>query len=198
MKKTTVTAAELMAKLNADPEFVATRAQAEEERRAREAELRRAEAPLVEALRAAGIAVTSVWDLVNTEAPYAAALPILIDHLQRPYPAVVREGIARALAVPEARLGWDILIRQYRDETETRVRDGLAAAIAVATDVDSIDEVYGLVSDVRNGPSRLLLLSALEHSTDPRSRATLMNLGTDPDLAKEIQVILRRLKRAKR
>jgi hypothetical protein len=41
-------------------------------------------------------------------------------------------------------------------------------------------------------------LSALERSADPRARAALMDLGTDPDLTKEIQVILRRLKRAKR
>ena len=42
--------------------------------------------------------------------------------------------------------------------------------------------------------------AALERSADPRTRAALMDLGTDPDLdlTKEIQVILRRLKRAKR
>ena len=39
-----------------------------------------------------------------------------------------------------------------------------------------------LARDARNGPGRLLLLSGLERSADPRARATLMELGTDPEL----------------
>jgi hypothetical protein len=68
MTKKKIAAAELMAKLNADPEFVAKRAREEEERLKREAEYRRAEAPLVDELRAAGGQVQSAWDLVNTRA----------------------------------------------------------------------------------------------------------------------------------
>ena len=61
-----------------------------------------------------------------------------------------------------------------------------------------IGDVIALARDKQHGSSRLLLLSALERSADPRARAALMELGTDPDLTKEIQVILKRLKRAKR
>ncbi len=193
-----ITAAELMAKLNADPEFVAKRAREEEERLKREAEYRRAEAPLVDELRAAGFQVQSAWDLVNTPGSYPKAVPILFAHLPRPYPAAVREGIARALAVPEARTrGWEVLTRLYAGEPETRVRSGLAAAIAAAADDEVIGDVIALTRDTRHGSSRLLLLSALERSADPRARAALMALRTDPDLVKEIQVILGRLKRAK-
>ena len=163
------------------------------------AEYRLAEAPLVEELRAAGLAVQSAWDLVNTSDAYLEALPILLAHLPRAYPAAVREGIARALAVPDTRaLGWKVLTRLYIDEPEARVRSGLAAAIAAAADDEVIGEVITLVRDPRHGSSRLLLLSALERSADPRARAALMGLGTDPDLTKEIQVILRRIKQAKR
>lgn len=77
-------------------------------------------------------------------------------------------------------------------------KDGLAAAIAAAADDKVIGDVIDLARDARHGSSRLLLLSALERSADPRARAALMDLGTDPDLTQEIQVILRRLKRAKR
>ena len=196
MKK--VTAAELMAKLNADPEFVAKRAREEEERQKRAAEWRRAEAPLVGELRAAGYAVESAWDLVNTTAPYPTALPILLDHLQRPYPAAVREGIARALAVRGASFGWDVLTRLYRNEGEVRAKDGLAVAIAAAANDELIGDVIALARDKSQGPSRLLLLGALERSANPRARAALMDLGTDPELKKEIQIILRRLRRAKR
>jgi len=197
-KEPKVTAAELMAKLNADPKFVAKRAREEEERQKRAAEWRRAEAPLVEELRAAGYAVETAWDLVNTAAPYPKALPILLKHLARPYPGPVKEGIARALAVPEAKFGWSVLTRLYRDEQDKRAKDGLAVAIAAASDDEVIGDVIALARDRRHGPSRLLLLSALERSADPRGKATLMELGADPELKNEVQVILRRLKRAKR
>ncbi|MBK8010186.1 MAG: hypothetical protein IPK13_02490 [Deltaproteobacteria bacterium] len=197
-KKKPVSAAELMARLNSDPEFVAKRAREEAERQARAAEWQRAEAPLVEELRAAGFEVDSAWDLVNTSAPYPDALPILVDHLQRSYPSRVREGIARALAVPESKFAWDVLTRLYRNEGERDAKDGLAVAISVVADDEVIDEMLGLVRDERHGPSRILLLSALGRSEDPRTRAALMELGTDPELKKEIQVILRRLKKRKR
>lgn len=170
----------------------------EEERQKREADWRRAETPLVEELRAAGYAVESAWDLVNTTASYPTALPILLAHLPRPYPGPVREGIARALAVPEAKLGWEVLLRLYREEYETRPKDGLAVAIAAASADEVIGDVIALVRDTRQGPSRLLLLNALARSTDPRALATLMEMGADPDLEKEIPVILRRLEKLKR
>lgn len=172
--------------------------QQEAERQARAAEWRRAETPLVEELRAAGFAVDSAWDLVNTSAPYPDALPILVDHLQRSYPSRVREGIARALAVSQAKFAWDVLTRLYRDEDERDAKDGLAVAISVVADDKVIDEVLALVRDARHGPSRILLLRALERSRDPRAGAALMELGTDPELNREIQVILRRIKKRKR
>jgi len=170
----------------------------EEERLKREAEYRLAEAPLVDELRAAGFQVQSAWDLVNTPGSYPKAVPILLAHLPRPYPAAVREGIARALAVREASCGWDVLTRLYREEHEVRAKDGLAVAIAAAANHELIGDVIALARDTSQGPSRLLLLGALERSADPRARTALMELGTDPELKKEIQVILRRLKKPKR
>src|SRR5882724_1783031 len=197
MTKKKFTAAELMAKLNADPDFVAERAKEEEERQARAAEWRRAEASLVEELRAAGYIVKSVWDLVNTAAPYPSALPILLDHLTRSYTDAVREGIARALAVPDAKFGWAFLTKLFREEREKRVKDGLACAIAAVSDDEVIGEVIDFVRDPAQ-TGRVLLLSALERSKDPRARVALMALGTDPVLGKESQAALRRLNRAKR
>jgi hypothetical protein len=196
-KKKPMSAADLMGKLNADPEFASNRELREAERQARAAEWRRAEAPLVDELKAAGFAVDSAWDLVNTSEPYADALSILVNHLQRPYPGRVREGIARALAVPQSKFAWDVLTRLYRDEDVKDAKDGLAVAIAAAADDEVIEDVIGLARDTRHGSSRLLLLSALERSADSRAKAALLELGTDPELQKEIQVVLRRLKRRK-
>ncbi len=167
------------------------------------AEWRKAEEPLAEELQAAGYDVESAWDLFNRKElwnrkerikPYVDALPILVKHLQRTYPARVREGIARALAMPQAKFAWDVLVRLYRDEPETDAKDGLAVAIGAAADDSVLDQVIELVRDPHHGQSRLLMLSALERSSDPRARAALMELGTDPDLKEEIQVVLKRRK----
>jgi len=195
-----MTAAEHEAWLKAAGQYDAMmerRRQQHHELQERAAEWRQAEAPLVEQLRTAGFHVDSVWDLVNTNTSYLKVLPLLLDHLQRPYPAPVREGIARALAVPEAKFGWGVLVPLYRNEQDKRAKDGLAAAIAAAADDEVIAEVIELAEDQRHGPSRLLLVRAIERSRDPRAYRALVGLATDPELRKEVQVVLHRLERAK-
>ena len=90
MTRSRVTAAELMARLNADPNYVAERKREDDERQERAGEWQRAEAPLVDELKAAGFKVESSWDLVNTAGSYPTAVPILLEHLPRQYPAAVR------------------------------------------------------------------------------------------------------------
>ena len=192
MSKQRTTAAELMARLNADPEFVAKRASEEAERAKRDAEYTQAEAPLVEELRAAGRQVNSAWDLVNTPGTYPEVIPILLAHVSRPYPAAVREGIARALAVRESSCGWGLLSQLYRQESVERVKDGLAVALAAASNDELLGELIELARDRANGPSRLLLLRGLDRTKDPRGLETLTYLAEDPDLEQEIAVILRR------
>jgi hypothetical protein len=198
MKKKGETAEELLARLEADPEFVADRSAREIAHLEREAVLRAAEAPVVAELRAAGYPVESVWDLVNTSSNYAEALPILVGHLSKPYPDAVRDGIARALAVPEANFAIDTLKRLYQAEKKGRAKDGLAVALAAVAQQRDEAEIIRLARDTKNGSSRLLLLRALARFADAKARATLMELGSDPELYKEAQLILRRLKRRDR
>ncbi|PKM14188.1 MAG: hypothetical protein CVV12_15295 [Gammaproteobacteria bacterium HGW-Gammaproteobacteria-2] len=162
-----------------------------QERERKAAEWRKAEQPLVDELRAAGFDVESAWELFNRKEPwnkkervkpYPEALLILLNHLERPYPDRVREGIARALAVGRG------------------TKDGLAVAISlIAQENDELlEEVIALAKDRLHGESRVLLLGALERSSDPRAKAALMELGTDPELKLEVQAIYRRLERRKR
>lgn len=60
VRRRRIAAAELLAKVNADPEYVAARKREDEERQRRDAAHRLAEAPLVEELRAADCQVHSV------------------------------------------------------------------------------------------------------------------------------------------
>lgn len=188
------TAAELVAELQTDPEWVAARDSKDRELAAQESEFRRAEAPLVEELRSVGFDVSSAWDLVNTADPYPAALPILLKHLERSYPGKVREGIARALAVRDAKFGWDVLMRLYREESDPSAKDGLAVALAATADEGTIEDVIALAGDPWHGPSRLLLMRAIKRSRHPDAYAALTDLEADPELAEEVRALLGRRK----
>ena len=83
MKKKGTTAKELLDRLNIDPEWVAMTAEKERKHNALSADNRRAQTPLLADLCSAGYDLLSVWDLVNTSAPYSAALPVLLEHLDR-------------------------------------------------------------------------------------------------------------------
>lgn len=180
-----------MAELRSDPEFVAQQEQRDADLQRKADAWRQAEAPLAEELRGVGVAVESAWDLVNTSSPYPAALPILLEHLERAYPDRVREGIARALAVRDARFGWEKLVGLYgREQAGTDAKDGLAVALAAASDDEVIDDVIAFARDRANGESRLLLLRGLKRSKSPQARAALEELASDPVLGQEARRLL--------
>jgi HEAT repeat protein len=186
-----ISAEELIAQLEADPEYVAETARQDQELARKEEEWRRAEAPLVEELRGAGFEVESAWDLVNTSTPYPEALPILLQHLERAYPDRVREGIARALAVRPAKFGWTNLVQLYRDEPpDTDAKDGLAVALAAVSDDEVIDDVIALARDGAQGGSRLLLLRGLKRSQAPQARAALEEFADDSALGEQARRLL--------
>lgn len=158
----------------------------------REAEFRRGEAPVVAELKAAGLRIESMRDLVDIPGSFVTAVPILLAHLPRPYPQAVRVVIALALGDPETNASWPTLVRLYRAERDDRVRDALAVALVIAATDDQLDDVMTLAREPQLGASRLRLLSRLEGTADPRARRALMDLRTDPDLGAEIEAILKR------
>ena len=190
-----MTAAEVVALNEADPEFVAARAMREAERLEFEAELQRAQRPLLDELRAAGYDVSDVWDLVNTAADYSGAIPVLVRHLRRPYPDRVRGGIARALAIRESKAVWDELLTLYRAEAgQSWAKDGLAVAIAAAADKDVIGDVINLIRDVDQGPTRIFFIRPLKRSRNREAQQAIEDLASDPDLYKEIAFLRKRWK----
>lgn len=185
------TLSELRDLLAADAQWVEGRAK-EDERRQRMAERwERAEVPLVRDLQAAGLSVVSVWDLVNTSEPYPDALPILLRHLERPYPDRVREGIARAMAVRGgAKFAWNRLCELYRQEpVDTDAKNGLAVALAAVVDESTMEELIALLRDVRHGESRIFFVRPVSRSRDPRAREALDELADDPHLQREIALM---------
>jgi hypothetical protein len=200
-KRKPKTAGELIAELEKDPEFLDRRRKQEEALRLVVDEWARAEAPLVRELRDAGAQVSSVWDLVNTPGSYAKLVPILLAHLERPYPERVREGIARALAVPEARQGWDQLVSAYLADPDTAgqgVKWAVHLAIARGADASVLDTLICLATDRRHGYNRLMFVDALDRIGGPRAEAALAELAGDPDLADSMRQLQKKRQRRKK
>ena len=165
-----MSAAELMNRLQSDPDWVRQNAEREARHKAaveeRREEMRPEQTPLVTDLAAAGIKVDSVWDLVNAKGPYPAAIPVLATHLQRVRHPVLREGIARALTVPEARgAAARVILEELQrssGESPHSVRWALANALTVAGDQSIVGEIKALIADDQYADVRERLSTAAE------------------------------------
>lgn len=164
-----------------------------------------AEAPLVEALREVGLMVASVWDLVNDKGSNPAAVPVLLEHLRKPYPRRIQEGIARALAVPQARIGWQQLLREYNRirelDSEREVNEikwSLHLALAAAADKSVLDDLIHIACDSRHGFHRSRFVDALARIGGVRAEAALAELRSDPQLKDAFERLDKRTKRRRR
>jgi HEAT repeat protein len=171
-----VTAEELMAQLEADPDWVARR-DAEERRRREFAEKNaRDAAPLRAALAAAGFDADSVADLYNRRMKYEAAVPILLEWLPKIENPAVKESIVRALTVRWARPQAAPLmleeLQRLRDSDEASLRFAVANALSEVADDSVFDSVVELARDRRYPVAdRGVLVLSLANMRDERPRA---------------------------
>jgi hypothetical protein len=130
------------------PDWVAQQAVRESTRQAAVEFFRVEEEPMIDDLTKVGLNVGSVWDLVNSNKVYPTAIPILLDHLHRPYHKRIRNGIIRALTVKEAKglIGDDIL-DQLTGETDEENRWALANALTVVADKKNVAAIEALLED---------------------------------------------------
>lgn len=170
----------------------------------RVARMRQEQVPLLTELKAVGLKINSVSDLINMRATYEQAIPVLLNHLVMPYSDVTKETIARALSIPLPAVhgAWQVLVREYSnapigwgikgpgDSTEFRLgaKDGLACALSVAVTDETLPELIALAKDPANGDSRVLLLSALKvrRTNNPLAKQAIDELARDPALQREI------------
>lgn len=168
-----------------NPVVSAQLARAAEERRTRQLQYERAAAPLVADLHAVGYPVSSVWDLVNIHDDYPEALPVLVAHLTKPYPSVIRDGIARALVVGRAIFAWDLVYARFLTEPDRAAKDGLAVALLRWWTVITCRRCSPCFATV--GMARVVSCSFAECSG-----CATEELADDPDLRKQIAIIRHR------
>ncbi|MBW6522831.1 hypothetical protein KZ810_04905 [Sphingomonas sp. RHCKR47] len=183
-----MTLAEHSLLLEADPNWMAMQATQAAKLAALKLQFRREQAELISDIQSVGLKIESVWDLVNTSMPYPTALPVLLNHLQRPYSANTREGIARALAVKAARpLAWDTLTSLARNGSlPGGVTEGIMAAICAMARPADVPCLIDLLADRSIGNTRCFLIANLRRSKRPEARQALIDNRHDPDLATEI------------
>jgi hypothetical protein len=167
--KQEMTAKEEQDVLDRDPKYRAMMAEKEKRWAEMEALLRTDEKPLVDALSVSGRSVKSVWDLVNTAESYPEAIPVLAEHLSRPYHIRTREGIARALAVKEARgpVAHIVLaelkkMTEAKDPTDESYRFALTNALVTIGDASMQDDLRQMLNDTRYAKARMGLERALK------------------------------------
>jgi len=179
-------------RLRTDPAYRAQTEAVDAERQARVEELRRAEQSIVEDLRNGGVDVNSVWNLVNTADPYPAALPILLDHLQRGgYPDRVMESLGRALAVGPSASVWETLRQLYLAAEGRGQEEGLAVALAASATADHLDGLIALLDETSRGSTRIHFLRAIKRVGGKRGLDVLTTLQDDPAFGKEARALLK-------
>lgn len=188
-----ITAGDLMAQLAADPEFQEKLQAEEAERLERLRELRLAQEPILKDLRAAGIKLDSVWDLVNTSAPYPHALPVLMTHLERGgYPERVMEGIGRALAVKPSVVFWDRLKARWLGARDAGEEDGAAVALAACATRAHLEDLIHFLAVEERGQSRIYFIRPILKLGGDRGREIVDGLRGDPVFGDEATALLKR------
>jgi HEAT repeat protein len=192
------TAAELMAELQADPEFVARMRDRERQRQESTEAYRRALEPLLKDLAAIGFRVKSVGELLDGKTNYHAAIPILLEWLPRISDPHAKEDLVRTLSVPWAKpAAAPQLIQEFKaanDPTGEGLRWAIANGLAVVADDAVFEDLLELVQDTQYGKARQMLALALGNMQNPHAATVLVNLLDDEHVVGHAVMALGKLK----
>jgi hypothetical protein len=169
-----ITAAEHMALLQKNPEWVARNAETEARLKERREQSRKEQSRLLAELAGIGIRIESVWDFVNTADKYPAAIPVLLRHVPLPYSKRIKEGIIRALTVNYA--GPEVLrelIRQFCEQTDhspNSLKWVLGNAISEVARPADAETVIALAMNPAHGDSRDAITQRLPRVVKNKAR----------------------------
>lgn len=181
-------------KRQSNPEYRAKMEAIEARQRAIGEKRAQDEAPVVADLRSLGLEVDSVWDLLKIKEPYPEAIPVLLDHLQRPeHTGFTKNGIARALCVKESRPHWDKLRDIYLSSRDPKEQEGLGVALSGIMTKANLEDVYSLLEREELGMSRVFFLKPLKKLGGPVGLNVLLSFRDHPQLGTQSRLLTRRL-----
>lgn len=155
---------------------------------------------VVNALHEVGVQAQTIWDLVNSGATYRNAIPALLDLLPSIGDRKVKEGIVRALTVPEARkLATMPLIAEMRasggDET-LGWAIGNALSVVVTPEDEAFDDLAALLRDKKLGRARQMLPEALARTKDSRALGVLLEVLSQEEITGHVLHALGKLQKS--
>lgn len=194
MNKPAKTAAELMAQLHADPEFVARDERRRTQRDERIASYDAAARPVMVDLAAAGFEVESVACLYNDRMDYRSAIPVLLDWLPRVDHDGVKKSIVRALSVSWAKPhAAPLLLAEFQrpdGDPRSSLRWAIASALEVVAHDGDFEDLVRLANDRTYGRAREMIVVALGNMHDPEATDVLIQLLDDEEIAGHAVVAL--------
>lgn len=153
---------------------------------------------VVDTLGAVGINVESVFDLVNTNAPYPEAIPALVALLEHDFEDLwIAEGVVRALGVKEAR---DSKTREALLKFFIKLPPGtelIGWAVGNALETIADDSILGdliyIAKEKKYGSARKTFVSCLAKMKDPHADRVLIDLLEDEEVtAHAIEALAKR------
>jgi len=162
----------------------------------------RDDAIVANALSHVGIVVEGVYDLVNSANPYPEAYAILAELLPKVQDDRIKEGIARALTIRDARKdALHALVSEFKrispkTESQMYVKWSIGNAIAEMVIDGDYQEIAELLEEESHGWPRSALISGLLRMKNHKdsSRELLVRLLDDRNLTPVALAALVRLK----
>jgi hypothetical protein len=199
-----VTAEELMSELDADPDFIARRDEAERQREAAAAAFRESAKPVRAALRSAGLPDGGFGSFVSArgaeyfgepEFDHERAVPVLLECLPRTEDPRVKEAIVRHLSTKYAKpIAAGPLVEEFRrtPADQQALKWAIGNALDAVTDNDALPELLEWVRDQQHGSGRQMIVLRLGRAPKrPEIAETLVDLLEDEDVALHAMSALR-------
>ncbi|MFG6443977.1 hypothetical protein ACFXQA_01750 [Microbacterium sp. P07] len=159
-----------------------------------EAEIARAELPIVRDLRSAGYDIATPPQLDRNETTsWPTALAILAHHLERgSYPDLVRYRIVRLFGRPEGLPYWDLVMSRYVQPNGRSEQAGAAYALAAMATNRELKDLMTLVR-VDNGAAREEFVEPIVRLSGGAGSAEVRSLSEQPELDQAVITALRGL-----
>jgi hypothetical protein len=169
--------------------------EAERERAAEVAEFEAAAAPLLDALRTAGLPTEGFGRFVSSEGAkyfgvpafdHKASVPILLEWLPRIEHPRVKDAIVGHLSTRYARgVAARPLVAEFLaadDDTGLGLKWSIGSALEAVADESVFDELAAIALERRHGRAREMVVLALGRMKDRRATEVLLQLLDDPDV----------------
>jgi hypothetical protein len=198
-KKEEITAAELMAQLQDDPEYLA---RVEETERSRQEAITAIEediANVVAEIKELGVPINSAEEIEEVTDP--VVVPVLLKHLcEVDHLDDVRGILISVLGNRAFRVAWQPLLTQFLNEYDTaseRLRFEFAAALSVLMSKKTVAEILPIVLDSKFGYDRLVVVQELGRIKLPEVTQVLELLVDDKEVATEAKKALAKHRKVK-